>query len=416
MLSETEQSTGGSPSLDIVLSTWFFMYLREDRPCGLPNDFLTHASPLLLVVDKVICDQDALDYEERWRGRWLSADLIGGLKDAEILKPINMREYIPQESFNHIRNHGPAHAALSTMESELAATNNSERNPRNLKFPPVLNEINHYMFQHLNVPNTWRYYWREHHFKTSPSVITQPQRTTLEGSEGKEPTRDVQQIISVVKTLLPEFVLLPPISKGSRAAAALQQVIAKEKLPLYRWFYGDPEISGDRYFEIRKGGDYAKLDKVIDNKQRQKIGWDNLRTLLKIRDATKDVRSGVQKIIFDVSAGWRTIEDVQDELDLHMQELLHYLPDRRSISADARQAKTSVLVSLFENLVTLAAQSSLPIPAGLAMAARDWLKKKTEEKEHSELRQRYPLAFFILDSESIQDAEIGKAKPHEGRK
>lgn len=81
---------GNSDSFDLVLSTWFVMYLHEDLPGGLPNDFLSHGATALLVFDRVVCDENALAAEARFAGRWLSSDLLMELRQERLLHPVDM--------------------------------------------------------------------------------------------------------------------------------------------------------------------------------------------------------------------------------------------------------------------------------------------------------------------------------------
>lgn len=411
----TEEVTSGGREFELVLSTWFVMYLHGDRPGGLPNDFLSRGSSALLIFDKILCDKDALDSEERFVGTWLSSDLFSALEQEGILKPINMGEHMPQEFLDHLRDTGMAQAALKAMEVELAAIKKGEKKPKDLQLPPVLTWLNHYMFMGLEIPSSLLYEWQEHHFKVPPSTISYPQQPISTMPDVEEKVRREQQLVSVLKTLLPEFSLLPsPVSKGE-AATALRRNIAREKPALYRWIYGDPSMPRDSYHELRLGPDFRLLDAKIDE-PRKPQAWRNFELLVKVRKATKDVRAGVQTIISDVVHGRRTLADVRTELSIHQQELLSHLSSRRSITVDVGLAGVGFAVAVAEVLGTLSGAIPGVSPIGPGLAAYSLWQARAKRQQYHVLRQRYPLAWFLRDFKDIQAAERRKATPYRGRR
>jgi len=416
MVVSEKQSTGGSTSYELVLSTWFVMYLHGDRPGGLPNDFLSRGSSALLVFDKIICDKDALEAEERFRGTWLSSDLFMALKQEEILKPINMRTYLPQEFLNHLQDTGITQAALNMMEAELTTIKKGEKKPKDLQLPPLVTWLNHYMFMGLEIPSSLLYEWQEHHFKVPPVAVQPfPQRPLPGVPDVEEKTRREQQLISVLNALLPEFLLLPPLPLRGEAPAALRRNITREKPELYRWIYGDPEMPRDSYHEFRHGPDFRLVDAKIDE-PRKAQAWQNFELLMRVREATKDIRAGVQKIISDVVHGQRTLADVRTELNVHQQELLSHLPSQRSITVDIGLAGTGFAVAVAEILGTLSGVIPGVSPIGPGLTAYEIWQAKAKRQQYRALRQRYPLAWFLRDFKNIQIVERTKATPRRRRK
>ena len=410
MNGKTEQGISSNTSLELVLSTWFIMYLHDDRPGGLPADFLSRGSSSLLVLDKVLCDKDALEAEKR-SCTWLSSSLFLALEQEGILEPISMREHLSQEFFHHLRETGIAQAALKAMEAELALIKKGEKKPKDLQLPPFLTRLNHYMFMGLEIPSSLRYEWQESHFKIPPpSEVLPLQQPTLMVPDPEEKRRRQQLVVSVLKTMLPEFLLLPPLPARSEAAVALRKNIAREKPALYRWIYGDPEMPRDKYHDLRLGSDFSRLDKKVDG-TRKAQAWQNFELLMKVRKATKDVRTGVQKIISDVVSGRRTIEDVSTELSEHQQELLSYLPGHRSIAMDVGLSTVGFAVAVAEILSTLSGFIPGVSPIGPGIAAYGMWQARAKRQRYRLLRQSCPLAWFLRDFKDIQAAYHTKLTP-----
>lgn len=409
-----EQNIRDNKQIELVLSTWFVMYLHGDRPGGLPNDFLSRGSSALLVFDTILCDKDALDAEERFKGTWLSSDLFLALKEEGILKPANMREYLPLEFLDHLRDTGLIEAALREMEAELAAINIGAKKTRDLQLPPLLTWLNHYMFMGLEIPSSLLYEWQEHHFRVPRSATPMIRQPTPVLAEMEERVIQQQQLVSVSRALLPEFSLLPSVPSKSEAAAGLRKNITREKPALYRWIYGDPTMPRDSYHEFRLGPDFRVVDAKIDE-PRKPQAWQNFELLMKVREATKDVRIGVQAIITDVMYGRRTIKDVEAELNVHQQELLTHLSTQRSITVDIGLAGIGFAVAVAEVLGTLSGQIPGASPIGPGLAAYSLWQARAKRQQYRALRQSYPLAWFLRDFNDIQSAERMKTTPRRGR-
>jgi hypothetical protein len=80
--------------LNIVLSTWFLLYINEPSSGvrtfgGLPNDFLTRGAASLLILDHVICDEDGLATESAMP--WVSSHIFKALRDENLLRPERLR-------------------------------------------------------------------------------------------------------------------------------------------------------------------------------------------------------------------------------------------------------------------------------------------------------------------------------------
>ncbi|MCA9731524.1 hypothetical protein KC799_05320 [candidate division KSB1 bacterium] len=400
-------------SFSLVLNSWLIMYLFGERPGGSPADFLSRGASSLLVFDTILCDEHALRADEPFVGKWLSSDIFAELKREGILKPINTLDYFDTKFLSHLDETGLKNAAKLVMENELQAMKIGKH--ENLELPKLLTWLNHYMFLGLNVPNSLLYEWQESHFKFDIPKFPQSQTiNTAELNKGITYTRD---IFSVIKTMLPEISLLPPPIPGSDAENALHTNIEKEKYSLYRWILGDSQMSQQNYIDFRLGAGFTALDRKVDD-SRKAQAWHNFNLLMKVREQTKDIRLGVQRIINDVVTGNRTIDDVKDELILSQQELMTHLPNVNRTKLDVGLATTGLAVALVGSLSGL-----IPPSIGLAlgatdliMAAKDVWESRKNVQELNDLRSNYPLAFLLRDFRHIQNQENQNLKPKRFRK
>jgi hypothetical protein len=245
------------------------------------------------------------------------------------LKPVNIRELLPTAFLEQLRNANIPQIVRAEADAELLTIRKGGKNLKRLKLSPLFTWLNQYMFTGLNIPKTSaRYEWEEHHFK--PPRISSLQLAPDLIDKVKQAKKGQRLFVPTVEPLLPEFSLLPPIPPNSEARDALRQNIDKEKVALYRWIYGDPDMPRDKYHEFRLSPDFRRLDAKIDDPRRAQA-WQNFELLLKFRSRTKDIRSNMQKIIADVLDGQRTKADVEIELREQQEELSLLLPTSPSL-------------------------------------------------------------------------------------
>lgn len=393
-----------SSYFDLVLNTWLISYLHGELPGGSPADFLTRGASALLVFDHVLCDENALKADEPFVGTWLSSDLISELRRSGIVKPVNLSEHIPAEFMAHLRDTGLTNVALKAMETQVAAIKSGEIAPDDLRLPEFLTWLNHYMFLGLELPSALLYEWQESHFKL-PSVPPIPQTHQEIKIDQVQSAGNGQKVMSVLKALLPEFNLLPPLSPDSEAAALLQANIGREKGRLYRWICGDPEVTQADYQEWRLSPSFRIRDKQIDDVRRAQA-WHNFEILLKVREETKDIRAAVQGLATDVVAGRKPLEEVQEDLGAYQQELLSHLPHENPMRVDVGLAGAGLAISVAGSLSGL-----IPPAIGISIAAIDIISAAWEvwnarqrRIQYQSLRKDFPLAFFLRDFRDIREA------------
>lgn len=417
----TEVGTDLRKALQLVLNTWFVMYLHEGergKPGGLPNDFLSRGSPALLILDDVLCDADALESERAFAGTWLSSDLFLTLEQMGILKPINMRATFSDTFLEHLRQDGWIQAARDMMDAEVKAIRRHHKTAKQLTLSPFITWLNHYMSMGLEIPNALRYEWQEHHFKPPRDYLRKAAQLDEDRMLLEEDIRDLEEehtrslrLFKAIGAVLPEFALLPPLPSKGEAADALRKNIAREKPTLYRWVYGDPDMPREKYQELRHGPSYRVLDSKIDE-PRKPQAFQNLELLSKVRERTADVRSGVQKIFGDVLEGNRTPEDVKAELEIHRNELIsHFAPSHRTITLDVALGGTALALTVAGIISGLAGYPPIIGAAGVGMGAYRFWKSRTRRKEFHLSRRKFPLAWLVRDFEHLQGRQREKLMP-----
>jgi len=399
--STTDQST--TATFDLALSTWFFVLLHEHNVVGgLPNEFLSQGSAALLLFDRVLCDKETLAWELRFKDRWLSSELFAELQNEGLLRPVNMRSLLKESVLPMLQESGLAQVATETMAAEVAAIKRGAR-PSALRLPSSLVELNKAIFASLSLelPQAVLFQDKENYFKVPspnakllpPSFSSPSEAVALEHQE---------QFVIAVRSLLPDFSLLPPLHPSTAAARALKSALAREKPMVLRYAFGDPSVTQETVLDFRLGAEFRQDDAKIDE-PRKAQAWDNFKLLLKVRSETADVRRGVQKIVADVMEGRRTVTDVKRELVVHHQELLSHLPGVRSATFSVRLAGSGIFVGLLEAL------SHIPGPSA-AFHVIEWFRAKKERQHYAALRRQYPLPFFWRDFRAVRHEQSAHAR------
>jgi hypothetical protein len=319
--------------------------------------------------------------------------------------------------FRAIGCHVPIEAARDMMDAEVKAIRRGRKTGENLTLLPFITWLNHYMSMGLEIPNTLRYEWQEHHFKP-PSGYFREAQSRLRSEENIRDLEEEQarslSLYKAIGTVLPAFALLPPLS--SEAAEALRTNIAQEKPTLYRWIYGDPTMPREKYQELRHGPSYRILDSKIDEPRRPQA-FQNLELLLKVRERTADIRSGVQKIFGDVLEGNRTPEDVTAELEIHRNEIFsHFAPSQRTTTLDVALGGTALALTMAGIISGLAGAPPVVAPVGVALGAYRFWKSYTRRKQYRLSRRKFPLGWLVQDFQHLQDRQHRKRTPRRWRK
>ena len=74
----------------LYLASWEYLYLRQRKPAGLPNQLFFHHPWLLIPFENIYCDQNAYDAEwKAWKQLgWTNSGLFVKLAERGIIQPI----------------------------------------------------------------------------------------------------------------------------------------------------------------------------------------------------------------------------------------------------------------------------------------------------------------------------------------
>lgn len=306
--------------LKLCLGTWFFKLVVGTDPGGLPADFFTHAASALLVCDELLCDSQAFDSEMDFAGppgapgSWLSSCLFRDLRTAGVLRPVPYASILAA-LIEVCRTGGLSGRLQEVMEQERAAlASDSQRAQR----PPhaLLSQTNALFLLGLSAGGLLPYGWKDGHLAPS-KVASLPlasveASTPLEVAEAELPHLQVMQSPSVLQAVDPE---------GYRN---FQRNLARERLPLYLWMYGDARWDREKYNAFRQGPDFLRGDRALD-RAREKDARSALERLLLLREETASERSLLQQHLDLAAQERRTPTDLRKdalELEQHYRNLL----------------------------------------------------------------------------------------------
>lgn len=307
-----------SAPLSLALNTWLLLRARDWDPDtrtvgGLPNDFLTRGAASLLVVDHVVCDEDGLAAEGAMP--WVSTTIFKRLCEVNLLRPQPFRRMLSPDVLQRLETAGLFALAREVMHRELGRIERGEVATEALDLPPILRWINSVMFTGIDEPATLLYDYHDAHFAN----VSLPSQGTLrelgpalrETAAAEEHSRKTERLVAALNIVVPEFSLLPPIATNV-GRAALRENLREEKRMMYRYIYGAMPHSA--YEQFRSKGDFKERDAVVDSIERFREAERNIDILLRVREATADVRRMAQISIRAVVEGRRELEDVRQQL------------------------------------------------------------------------------------------------------
>jgi len=388
-----------SPQLNVVLNTWLLLYIHNQEPSahtlgGLPNDFLTRGAASLLILDHVICDEDGLSTEAAMP--WVSTHIFNVLRAEGLLRPERLRLRYSDATLDRLRETGLIRWAEDTMAAELAKITSGAVATIDLELPASLRWLNSVMFTGINLPNALHYDYHESHF-SNLSLSAQQLPMQMESAISETLTADDQavkasRLMAALKIALPDFQLLPPIT-SMIGRKALYENIRDEKRMMYRYVYGD--LAHPEYERFRSSGEFKRRDALIDNKIRFKQADENLEILLRVREATADIRPLAQQKIAAVVNGTLSLEAVEDELE-RIRFVIDYALKLETKTRDMHiLAGAKALLGAGETLASLNHPvAGLNATMSFAEAFHHW-RESVESREFGvEVRRQFPLAWI----------------------
>jgi hypothetical protein len=392
-------------TLSLALNTWLVLRAREREPDartfgGLPNDFLTRGAASLLVVDHVICDEDGLAAENAMP--WVSTRIFQRLREAGLLRPRPYRTMMSAEVMARLEAAGLLRFARQIMKRELRRIQHGEVATEALELPPALRWINSVLFTSIDEPATLHYDYHDAHFANlSPAgsgTLRELGPPLRETAAAEAQSRKTGRLVAAMEIVVPEFRLLPPITARASREAMLAN-LREEKRMMYQYIYG--AMPHTDYEHFRSADEFKHRDRVVDTAARFREAERNIEILVRVREATAQVRHRAQRIIRAVVEGQLELEDVRQELRLmrgFIDEVLsreHKESTLRLLGgAEAVLGLTRIGVGL------LGAEPGGLVLTGLE-AAKSLLEAEHYREERSDLKKllaslgrRFPLAWL----------------------
>lgn len=341
--------TKGTPDpFRVAIGTWFFKLLVGDRAGGLPADFLTHASTVLLLADEIVCDEDAfqseMDFASRDRGRprWVTSRVFADLHEAGLLKPLPYRRLLEPEITKY-RGLGLDDQLREVMSRELRAL---QLEPERARRPvhPLLRTVNELFLLEFGRKGYLPYNWQEGHLLPSEPP-SEPAEILVAGL----PNAPEHHVFTSLAVELPHFPVVPRASVvrdlDRDAFERFSKNVAAERVPLYSWMYGDPAWNRATYNEFRSSPDFVARDEAFD-RLREPMARDKLERLLEVRERTKDARPALQRYIRAQAQSPTSPAEQRAEIADHMARYHDLLPSSERYAIGVGVASAGLLAGI----------------------------------------------------------------------
>jgi hypothetical protein len=371
-------------SFDLALGTWFYKFLVDETPGGLPADLFTQGAAALLICDRIWCDRDSFEAEmtfassRRGRHAWLSCEFYRELFDAGILVPICYGELLADALSEDRAGSlgGQVNDAMARMRGRLMSDPSALWEP----LDPVLAGVDRLYLARLSEKGLVPYDWAE-------GLLPRLGAEAVQSATGVGP----RAALSVIAMELPHCPVLPSpnyVREVDRDAFnGFEANIRKERLPLSRWMYGDPEWTRERYQDFRAGADFRAADAAFD-RARERHARAAFERLMQIRDDTASVRPEIQRhfaVAVERFAAGASEAELRDDARAHELAFHELLPaaDRRSLRLGVCSAGmlADIAATLSGGLELGAVGAALSIAgfADLVRTARARLRAREEE-------------------------------------
>jgi hypothetical protein len=140
--------------LELAINTWHVSRLRgDDVSLGLPSSLLAKHSALFLVVDRAVCDSNALRIELAWADYWLSAKMFKMLMDAGLLRSVDLHgePFVSPDFWDRLIESDIGQQALNRMH-ELSSEPDEGDSRALQSLDPFLLLLNRSLFLNLRLP------------------------------------------------------------------------------------------------------------------------------------------------------------------------------------------------------------------------------------------------------------------------
>ena len=323
------ETPGNGSNLSLIVNTWHVARFIGRPPEGLPTELLSDYSSVFLFFDNVLCDWSGLRGELKWAGRWISADMYLWLREAGIIKPIDINEYLPKDFWLDLARRGKTQQILDVMESNLMDMNDGSVP---FTMDPRLTQLNHDIFMHVEKENALLYDYEGGLFIPNSSRKRRKKAYRIVDISTPETRRKLQlsrRLLQALSTALAYPRLLPPVDPDD--AWRFRTNTSAEKADLTRVILGDPFIDHHAFQDRRLSGEFLINDRYVDNAGRRLTAWHNLQVLLEVRRQTRDIRVHLQELIRQIVYGVVKTEDVWDEFCAQLTEFRTFYRPRDAL-------------------------------------------------------------------------------------
>jgi hypothetical protein len=401
------QSSGQHMSIHgrtMVLPTWFPTRLCGLRPGGLPQDFLIHGTPNLLLYDQIICDPDSLAAELEFEGRFLSAAIYGELHNCRILQPLNAEQiprFLSMDSMPPARTDG-VRAITTLMQAQLQGLNGVSRRERSshqlIRLSPQISLFDTEMLIEFSstLKGVVPYIRGRGKDNIWPSSHRVPPGFATAGHSPLLTEKLLNKLAGRPIKLLPEI-------QGDAARMALKTNIELERPAMLRWLLGDHSLSIENFHDWRFSDERIRIaDGVIDG-ERINEAQRNLEIILRSRDHTSDVRREVQQHIDLILKAESPAKALDRLLDKEIREIADAVAVARDAVLHSRPSirERAVIAPEFAQTLFFAALGMAGVPnvlttpadVGAAITFRA-LEQAHAKRTVAKERESHPLTSF----------------------
>jgi hypothetical protein len=311
--------------LSVVVNTWHVARFIGRPPEGLPTELLSDYSSVFLFFDHVYCDWSGLRGELKWAGRWISADIYLWLREAGIIKPISLNNYLPSGFWSELFRIGYTQQVIDVMGEELLRIQDANGTPRRLD--ARLSQANHDIFMHVQKPNALLYDYEGGLFIPNSSRRRRKKIERIMDISTPDTRRRLQQsrrLLRALSTVLKYPGLLPPIELSARGS--FQENTAAEKRSLYGVILGNPKIDHERFRDERLSGQFVRNDWKVDSDPRRLAARQNVERLLEIKRQTRAIRADLRELLRSIAFGQTRVTDVWRDFSTQMEQFLALCP------------------------------------------------------------------------------------------
>lgn len=357
----------------LVLSTWFYKYLMDQKPAGLPNEIFTKSPHTLLLFDEIICDKYAFGAEKTFAKElgWTASEYFVKLKKEKIIKIVDTEKELASylESFNE-KEKGDIIDSQKQITNFYIKNNNLKDLNNHWSETPFGN------FDKLCLNNLSKkegyltYNWEYGNLDTDNIILR---------SRGRE----------CLSLLIPSIEFIPSFESvkkiDAKAYKSFRNLQKNEEIPLVEYKIGElsQEDWRDWRFQFRETDE--KIDEILKDKAKY-----NFDILMKMRKETSTLRTEVGEFLADLQ------NKTENDVDAFSYKLNKELNEQIEDLAKEREEEMKMIMGrlFIHGGLTYIANLINPLAAIISLVGGiDSMHSKVKQFEDG-LDKKYPLARY----------------------